>query len=298
LMSNGDHGTQQSNVVEADRKGFLDHFFLGRGRRPATSSVRTLLEMVNDKPTETYDARTFPLENTRWTNVYLRKDGRLTDSKPKKDEGSDSYFSGSPRQSWSYQAGHTAGSPLTTEGGPDELTYTSGKFTRPVAMIGPATATLYVSSTAPDTELFVQVIDTAPDGTRYYLQRGMLKASHRAISRSLSDKTSAGMIYRPHRPHTNPTFIEPGRVYEYLIEIFPIGHVFRPGHRLEIKIHTPPAVDSYYAYVPKRPAGINTVLHDDKRASHLTLPVVPLNGVRLGAEPKPCTLTAVRCVPG
>ncbi|MGH2817681.1 MAG: CocE/NonD family hydrolase [Actinomycetota bacterium] len=298
LMSNGDHGTQQSNVVEADRKRFLDHFFLGRGAKPAKTSVRTLLEMVDNKPTETYDARTFPLENTRWTNVYLRKDGKLTDSKPKKNEGSDTYFSGSPRQSWSYQAGHTAGSPLTTEEGPDGLTYTSGKFTRPVAMIGPVTATLFTSSTAPDTEIFVRIIDVGPDGSRYYLQRGMLKASHRAISRGLSDKTSSGMIYRPHRPHTNPTFIEPGGVYEYLIEVFPFGHVFRPGHSLEIEIHTPPAVDSFYAYVPKRPVGINTVLHDAKHPSHITLPIVPLNGVDLGPEPKPCTLTAVRCVPG
>ena len=48
----------------------------------------------------------------------------------------------------------------------------------------------------------------------------------------LSDKLSDGTIYRPHRPHTNPTLIEPGAVYKYLVEIFPFGHVFRPGHKM------------------------------------------------------------------
>jgi hypothetical protein len=42
-----------------------------------------------------------------------------------------------------------------------------------------------------------------------------------------------------------------------------------------MKIHTPPLVDSYYAYVPERPVGINTVYHENGPASRLMLPVVP-----------------------
>jgi putative CocE/NonD family hydrolase len=298
LMSNGDHGTQQSAAMERDRKAWLDHWLLGRGPRPARSSVRTLFEMVENKPNGHKDSRTFPLEDTTWTKFFLREEGGLTPKSPAEDEGSDSYIAGSPRQSWSYQAGHTAGSPFTTAGGPDLVEYASAKFSRPAALVGPSTATLYMSSTEIDTEVYVSLIDEGPDGSRYYLQRGLLKASHRAIQNGLSDKTEGGMIYRPHRPHTNPTYIEPNKTYEYLVEVFPVGHIFRPGHRLVVQIHTPPAVDSYYAYVPKRTAGVNTVMHDAKNPSHLTLPFVSLRGVRLGREPKPCSLTAVRCVPG
>ena len=129
------------------------------------------------------------------------------------------------------------------------------------ALAGPITATLFASSTAIDTEFFVQLIDEAPDGSRSYLQRGMLKASHRAIQTGLSDRLKNGTIYRPHRPHTNPTFITPNQVYKYLVEVFPLSHVLRKGHRLVVKIHTPPASDSFYAYVPKRPVGFNTILH-------------------------------------
>jgi putative CocE/NonD family hydrolase len=256
-----------------------------------------LLETVEDKPNGVLNATTFPLENTRWTDLYLRAEGKLDSAQPRKNEGSDVYFTGSPRQAWSYQAGHTAGSPFTTAEGPDELTYATEKFKQPTAMIGPSTATLFVSSTTPDTELFVQIIDEGPDGSRYYLQRGMLRASHRAITLGLSD-FDGDVMYRPHRPHTNPTFIEPERVYRYLVEVFPFGHVFRPGHRLVVKIHTPPIVDSYYAYVPRRFVGVNTVLHDAEHPSHLTLPFVSLGGVQLGPEPKPCTQTAIRCVGG
>jgi uncharacterized protein len=299
LMTNGDHGTQTGpKEILRDRLAWLDHWVRGVGHGYAASSVTTLFEMSDGKSSGRKSSRTFPLEDTNWTDVYLRANGGLSLDAPRGDEPSDQYFSGSPRQSWSFQAGHTAGSPLTTESGPDELTYSTRKITEPVAIVGPMTATLYVSSTAPDTELFVQLIDEASDGSRYYLQRGMLKASHRAIDPLLSDRTETGRIYRPYRPHTNPTDITPGKVYRYLVEIFPLGHVFRPGHRLVVKIHTPPAVDSYYAYVPERPVGVNTVLHDRKHPSSLMLPIVPLAGVDLDPAPKSCSLDQVRCIPG
>jgi putative CocE/NonD family hydrolase len=328
LMTNGDHGTQQDGAfLEPDRKEFIDYFVRDHGIFPGqtetvcsgakkkrtcttqaipakydASSVVTFLENVqgeSDVPAVKRN-QTFPLEDTQWTDLYLQPGGGLSSTPPGADGGSDSYFSGSVRQSWNYQAGDSAGPPVTTEDahGADEVIYATEPFTQPTAMIGPATASLFVSSTAPDTELFVQVIDEGPDGSRYFVQRGMLKASHRAIIDQLSDKLPDGTIYRPFRPHTNPTLIEPGAVYEYLVEIFPFGHVFRPGHRLIVKIHTPPAADSFYAYVAKRPVGLNTVLHDAEHPSSLMLPFVPLDGVQLGPEPAPCSLEDIRCVGG
>ena len=85
-------------------------------------------------------------------------------------------------------------------------------------------------------------------------------------------------------------------MYEYLVEVFPVGHVFRPGHRIVVKVHTPPILDSLYAYVPERVPGVNTVLHDTVHASRVTLPVVPTPW-SLGPE-LPCgAMAAVRCVP-
>jgi len=306
LMSNGDHGTQTNQEFQADRLAWMDHWMLGEdngfgrwkpGAKKLPTSVEMLFETVGQQSNGSLETKTFPLENTEWDDIYLHQDAALTFDEPAADEAPDTYVSGSPRQAWSYQAGHTSGSPVTTESGPDELTYTSPEFTEPAAIVGPITATLFASSTAVDTELFVQLIDEAPDGSRYYITRGMLKASHRAVNRSLSDKLADGTIYRPYRPHTNPTNITPAEVYEYLVEVFPVGHVFRPGHKLVVKIHTPPVMDSFYAYVPKRPPGINTILHDADHPSRLMLPFVPLDGVTLGEAPGSCTLHAVRCIP-
>src|SRR5438270_9784465 len=105
------------------------------------------------------------------------------------------YFSGTKRQAWNFElsnaggpsTAYTAGTPLTTADAPDQLTYISAPFQRAAAFVGPITANLWVSSLAPDTEFFVQVIDQAPDGARSYLQRGTLKASHNAIDWARSD---------------------------------------------------------------------------------------------------------------
>jgi hypothetical protein len=315
VVTNGNHNTQNPSStgpeVWGDRKAWIDHWMgveatpeLGRLRddRP---SVHVLFEYHRDAAHNGMlvsnghlEGGTFPLEATRWGDLYLREDGALSTDPPSAPPGdagaSDAYVSGSVRQSWNYQAGPQVGPPLTTADGPDELVYRSAALDRPVTIAGPATATLFVRSSAPDTDLFVQLVDEAPDGSRSYLQRGLLRASHRAVDTARSD-AFAGRIYRPWRPHVNPTPITPGETYEYLVEIFPVAHVFRPGHRIVVKVHTPPLVDSIYAYVPERVPGVNTVLRDAGHASRVTLPIVPTPW-SLGAE-LPCgAQEAVRCI--
>jgi predicted acyl esterase len=124
----------------------------------------------------------------------------------------------------------------------------------------------------------------------------MLKASHRAIDASRSD-TAGGVLYRPWRPHTNPQLVFPTAVNEYLVEVFPVGHVFRPGHRLMVKVSAPPVLDSFYAYVPKTLPGVNTLFHTAARPSRITLPVVPTSAVALGPELACGAQEAVRCIP-
>ena len=47
----------------------------------------------------------------------------------------------------------------------------------------------------------MQLLDRGPDGTLLYLNRGMLRTSHRQIDEAESQKTADGQIYRPWRPH-------------------------------------------------------------------------------------------------
>ena len=311
VLTNGDHNTQNpeyaSADVWADRKAWIDHF-LGVAATPNfggvnqdRTSVTTLLETHRDGAGELVsngrlDTTTFPLETTKWTSYHLRSGGRLTPARAGSLEpSSDLYASGSRRQAWSYQAGPAFGPPFTTADGPDELVYRTAPMAKPTAVVGPITATLFATVTGVDTELFVQLIDEAPDGSRTYLQRGMLKASHRAINQSKSDFDD-DVLYRPWRPHTNPQLITPLALNQYLVEVFPVGHVFRPGHRLMVKISAPPILDSFYAYVPRTAPSVNTVFHTPWLPSRLTLPIVPLTGSGLGPE-LPCgAQEAVRCI--
>jgi len=339
ILSNGDHDTNNPccgpRELVYDRLAWMDHWMRGddtvanmlgvaQAYRQKTS-VRVLWEVhdANGKmiTNEMSDYKTFPIPNAKWTRYYFRPNGLLSTVPPGANEGSDMYLSGTKRQSWNFElsnagglsTAYNTGPPVTTMDLPDQATYISAPFGSAAAFVGPITANLWVSSLAPDTEFFVQVIDQAPDGARSYLQRGVLKASHRAIDWAHSDcivpstsartscVTSAGspnasmFMYRPWRPDTDPQNITPGTPYNYLIEIWPAGWIIRPGHRLVVTVEAPPASDSIYAYVPTTIPTINTILHDAAHPSYVTLPFVPVSfplKQAIGCG----DLTAVRCV--
>ena len=311
IMSNGNHGTQVGNQLWQDRKAWMDYWMRGITNPnvepdDAASSVRTFLERHNGAANSSVDSTSFPYSDTTWKPFFLNDGGKLQTSDAGLN-GSDSYVTaGRGREAWSFQVhddnGITADEAVTTPDGPDELNFKSEPFGSAMTVVGPITANLFLSSTSTDTEMFVEVIDFNPaDGSKTYLQRGMLKASHRAIINGKSDffgtdpVNGGPFMYRPFRPHTNPTDIVPGAVNEYLVEVFPLGHIFRAGHQLQIKVETPPAVDSYYAYVPKTTPAVNTLFHDLLHKSRITLPVVTSPAI-LGPE-VPCgDLEAVRCV--
>ncbi|MFL6238141.1 MAG: CocE/NonD family hydrolase [Actinomycetes bacterium] len=310
LTGNSDHdGWWNTPAVWTDRVAWMDHWMGRRDHGFGTlaqkrTSVATLFEIHDNGkgvlvPTGIKNSRSFPLEDTRWTNYYFGAGGRLRTSRSASGEKPDRYVSGTERYSWSYQAGPTAGSQFEMRSGPDEVAYTSAPFTRNTAMVGPITSDLYLSSTDVDTDMFVQVVDVAPDGSRSYLQRGLLKSSMRAIDYGQSDYTAHGHLYRPWYSDTNHQYVRPGSVQHYLVEVWPVGWVFRPGHRIRVEVHAPPALDSFNSYAAKgRALAINSVLHDRAHPSSITLPLVSLDGVTLDS-PVPCGQQyMVRCIPG
>jgi putative CocE/NonD family hydrolase len=311
VLSNGDHGTNQSRwMMETERVPWMDHWMRGVNKGHGTlaqdkTSVRVLFEGHHtadgdEVPNEIMNRRTFPLEDTTWTDWYMRKDGGLSTKPPGSGEGSDAFVAGTERQSWFWETGENGGEQFSGPAGPDEVNYLSPAFTRPTAIAGPVTANLYMSSTATDTDMFVQLIDEGPDGSHSYLQRGILKASHRAYDAGQSDwavRHGRNQLYRPYRPDVNPTNITPLTVYNYLVEIWPIGHIFRPGHRLLVKVMAPPLTDSYYAYAPQRAPSVNSVFHEPELASRITVALVPLTGIKLGPELGCGEQVAVRCLP-
>lgn len=320
FMSNGHHG--RSGQARASERDWIDCWVLHDGnpgappcRAVADPSERVVTLFERGTPgAVAHTSADFPLPETHWTRVYLRGDGTLSTEPPGDDEGSSDYVSvPAGRQSHQFFTYGNADDVLgqaTASSGPDELDFRL-EFAEDTAIAGPITATFHASSTALETDFFVQLIDVDPDGNYQYLQRGMLRASHRKVDELRSDRIAngplAGEIYRPHRPHTNPTPLEPGEVHELLIEVFPLGHVFREGHSLLVKIHDTPASDSFYNYVPAsanlglgRPVAttpaVNTIHHDAEHPSHLLLPVLPDLPAIADEAPGCGEQTGLRCV--
>jgi uncharacterized protein len=236
---------------------------------------------------------TWPFEGTEWTRTYLREGGSVSFDPPTGAEPADTYISGAARQNWFQYAPANFGSDVQTARGgyPDQLDYLSEEFEEPFIFAGPIMMDLYASMTGTDADFYVSVSDVFPDGSVSFLQRGLLKASHRAVDARRSYYDEDGTLVQPYRPHTNPQPVTPGEIEHYQIEIFPLGYIFRPGHRLMIQIHTPPILEKIWGYTPThhQPAAV-TVYHDADHPTSIQWPVVEMDQPLDPAGSTPCPL--------
>ena len=328
VLTNGDHGTQDDLNIRADGLAWLD-YWLRDARKPDEQSQLAFPADTNlttvfgpkERPTTTsrvflgyragdhresgrYDGQIhssgFPLAETEWTDLFLSADGTLVEDASAVAAGSASWLHGSRRQSYSYQAGKDNGGEFSSASGPDQVDFVYAAD-EDLVIAGPITATLHVAASAPDTELFVQLLDRAPSGELLYLQRGMLRASHASYDAhpdGLSQWTDTGRIWRPWRAHEQRELVTPGEAVPYLIEIFPVGHVLPAGHELVVRISAPPADDNDWMYVQKTAPGVNTVHFGPDHLSSIMLPVIPagqVEGLDLLRDAV-CEYEEMRCV--
>ena len=97
------------------------------------------------------------------------------------------------------------------------LCYTTEPLAEPVEVIGPVVAVLHVSSSAPDTDFTAKLVDVAPDGRAENLADGILRARYRE---SLSE----------------PSPLEPERVYEVTVDLVATAALFAAGHRIRLEV--------------------------------------------------------------
>ncbi|MHB8513466.1 MAG: CocE/NonD family hydrolase [Actinomycetota bacterium] len=229
-----------------------------------------------------YVTSDWPAPETRWSRYYLNGDGTL---QPTPVNGSTVYVSTGTGRELAGDLGDPTGlhqgpflAPLGyTKGLPDTARFESGEFGPSGGIVaGPADVTLYAKATSTDFDVFTEVLDQAPDGTQTFVESGMLRASFRATIDAASDKTPSGDIYRPYHPFTNPANVIPGQISKYEIEVFPFEHVFRPGHKMVLQVHAPPAnyPNSTWAFEPNLPSVV-TIVQDASHPSSILLPMLP-----------------------
>jgi uncharacterized protein len=146
------------------------------------------------------------------------------------------------------------------------LVYSSAVLEKPLTIAGRVFVELHAATDARDTDFTAKLVDVHPDGTAARLgpKIGVIRARFR-------------------QGYDKERLLTPGRFERYRIELFDVGHTFRPGHRIRLEVSS----SAYPAIAPNpntgNPVATDTetrvahqqVRHDRRAASHLLLPVLP-----------------------
>ena len=219
----------------------------------------------------------WPLARTHYTRYYLHASGPANSRHgrgglstiPPGDEPSDTYIY-DPDNPVPTMGGNTLVIPFgVADQGPvedrqDVLVYTSDPLERDLEITGPIQMRLFAASTAPDTDFTAKLVDVRPDGYAQNLQDGIIRARYR---------TSVGQ----------PSFIEPGRVYEYTIDLWATSHVVKAGHQLRVEVSSSnfprfdrnPNTGAPLGQDTRLEAAQQIVYHSARYPSHIVLPIIP-----------------------
>jgi uncharacterized protein len=227
------------------------------------------------------DGLDWPPAGVQPVDYYLGSDGPANtaagggtlSARPPAAPGADSFLY-DPRRPVPTLGGMTVGVSEEYPAGPadqssveardDVLCFTSEEITEPLEVIGNVTLTLFVSSSAPDTDFTGKLVDVYPDGRAILLCDGIQR-----------------MRYR--RGLENPVLTQPSEVSEITLDLVATANRFLPGHRIRLEVSSSNfprydrnsntgrviATESAENFV----TAVNTILHGPDHSSRLTLPV-------------------------
>jgi hypothetical protein len=152
----------------------------------------------------------------------------------------------------------------------DVLVYRTAPLVEDVEATGPVSVTLWVSSTAVDTDFTAKLIDEIPPNPDYPL----------GFDLNIGDSI---LRTRYRDPLDQPKLLRPTEVVPITIILYPTANVFKRGHRIRLDVSSsnfprfdlnpntgePPGTNRGMV------SAINTVFHDAGHPSHLLLPVIP-----------------------
>ena len=226
------------------------------------------------------EADAFPLPDAVETSYYLRSGGRANTA------GGDGALSADEPGGRADAYTYDPADPVPTVGGnmccrndlvasgafdqreveqrDDVLVYTSAPLDDDVTVIGPVQVELWAASSAPDTDFTAKLVDVHLDGYAHNVSEGIIRARYR----NTDDRAS---------------WITPGAVHDYVIDLGYTATVFRRGHRIRLEISssnfphfdrnlntaTPFGSDGEMASASQQ------VLHDAGHPSRLVLQVAP-----------------------
>lgn len=225
----GAAGSAAAADLTGRQLAFFDRWLRGRqGALDDVAPVRIFVMGID----QWRDEQDWPLPDTRYTPFFLDGDGpantadgagRLVTTDPAA-EVVDAYLY-DPRRPVPSRGGTLM--KLTEYDGAldqrqlhsrqDVLCFATDVLSEPVEVTGPVSATLFVSSSAVDTDFTAKLVDVHPDGRAIVLCDGIQRMRYR---NSLEE----------------PAFMTPGVVYEITVDLIATSNVFLPGHRLLLEV--------------------------------------------------------------
>jgi putative CocE/NonD family hydrolase len=314
-VSNGDHGMMRTATEYADLHRFYDHFLRGLDngwdQRPRVN-VWWDAKTSNRAPTWITGLQHWSERERRAAGLLsplalnLHEGGLLSQTPAAAGEAAETYAytPGVGSQGIGNPAyGGVAGPPnkyLWDQAPPagTALHWTTAPFSSDVTLLGSASMDVWLSSTAPDTDLQVTLTEVRADGQEMYLQKGWLRVSQRKLDPARSTSL------RPYQTHTqgDVQLLTPATPVQARVEIFPFGAVLHKGSRLRAWVEAPTELPELWAFADFPVNAVNTVLHDPAHPSRLVLPVVPNDGEHAAAAcnsliREPCRVDPVTANP-
>lgn len=197
----------------------------------------------------------WPLARTRYTKFYLHPQGGLSTSPASADSAPETFTQPAPYMDPTVYC----------------LRYSTEAFTEDTEVTGELALHLDAAIDIDDTNWIVDVMDVAPDGSRFMISSGHLKAKFRALDEEKS------LPHRPVHPRQEPVPVVPGEVNRYDIALVPTANVFQKGHRMEVVIRNQ---DDMLGKLAKNGVYLmpfmRTVTHSIHFGeSHLLVPIIP-----------------------
>jgi len=274
-----DFGPDSLVDLETMDRQFVDYWLRGRrGWKKNAAPLRIFIMGAN----YWRDEHEWPLARTEWTNHYLHSkghanslggDGKLSTAPPE-DEAVDRFVY-DPNDPVPTLGGNNCCKPDIVPYGPydqrpaekreDVLVYTTPRLREDVEVTGPITVKLYASSSAPDTDFTAKLVDVFPNGYAMNLCDGIIRARYR-------------------KSFKRATLMKSGTVYEFTIDCWVTGNVFRKGHRIRLDISSSnfprfdrnPNTGHKFGMDAILKKAKQTVYHTQQYPSHVILPVIPL----------------------
>ena len=202
-------------------------------------------------------ANTWPLETTEPTKLYLNSLDQLLAEPDLYNDEPDAFVQ----------------QPLYVTENRARVTYLTPPLPEDLQVTGAPRITFYASIDQSETNWRIDVGEEGLE-TLLPLSVGWLKASHRAV---VEEKTTPWEI---EHDHTKAVPVEPGKIYEYQVQLRPMSHLFKAGKRIRLQISsidipTDPETYDVMWHICNSTTTLHKIYRDGEHQSYLSLPVIP-----------------------